>query len=1203
MLKKDDDLRVQHEERDKAFRTLDDIDHILLRPNMYIDSVKPDPRKYWLFTPTGMVKKRITVPFALGHLAREIFNNAGDNVGLTDEMKYEGGRGQVEITMDDYTITTKNGGYPMSVGYSETDKRYIPQSSFGHPKSGSSFVKNRNKGGSNGIGSKAVNIMSKEFRVKILNPIAKYSYEQRWENNMKICHPYERKPYDGKTSSIEISYTVDMARFGVEKYTEEAYQLFKGYAATLAFTSKIPVIFNGEKLFYPSIRDYASLFVGKLHGKSVLHYQWPVDAVVEKTGFGVEVSKNRLPYVEAILIDTPGQGFQLSYANHTTNEIGGIHVNTVIDAYTTTIKDALNGKHPPSAGRGRGRGRGRGLERGNLPKPLDMPKTESIPGVKLSLPDFKKHLTVIVNVNVAGPEFNGQTKLIFNGPMHKVVPDPDKIEQIMKWNLIEQMKAVLKGKALTVIKSKICSNSLSFKIHGDDATLAGGPDRSYTMLVIMEGDSAMTYWKIWLGFDKWGRTRTGLFPIRGKLMNVLKKDMADVLKNPEIIELIGRLGLDASLDYKIDSNFKKLKYGRLMISTDADIDGSHITGLIIAFFHKLFPSLLERNDFIYLWMSPITRAKKGNKYMKFYFNHEFEAWRKITPDADTWTFEYFKGLGRSTRQNVKEDYDDPRVVRLVYDSQAPTKINMAFMKDQKNCRYTDMRKDWIARWGPDVIIPPILNKTLNISDFVDYYLRSYSHATLARHIPGVDGLTTIRRKVIYTGFKTWGRMCVSKKQIKLSNFASDVSKKTNYHQGDGIPKAAIGLAQDFVGSNNIVAFNGIGCYGTIDEGGKDAAQTRYLEIACNSLMPLLFRPEDDKSLEILRDEGQPIEPKFLLAILPYVMFNGSNNVATGWKSFIPNYHPLEICRQFIDRLAKDIPFSLLQPWWRNYTGKSEIVESVGKNGNPKRSLILTGMLSEYTHNSYTATVLPIGKWVQKYKAELIKMQEDGKIARYENLCTDQRIEFKVFGMNLVDENGKPRPIQMEDIKLQTKFGLNNMVLLDEQKKPICYRDEVELMEKFFNQRFPYYEKRKKEMILAMAGEIKLLESRIDYIDAILKGKLVFTTNKRPRKRQEILDNIRELGLNESFYIGQKRVKKARDEDDDEDDVRMIIKKVSDSEKDEEGLADNVSKVKLMYTELERLKNLQPRMMWVKDIEEFRDKYISIYGDDRRKIYI
>src|SRR5206468_353527 len=150
------DLVAQHEERDKAFRTLGDIDHILLRPSMYIDSVKPDPRKYWLFTSTGMIKKQIIVPFGLGHLAREIFNNAGDNVGLTDDMKYEAGRGQIDITMDDHTITTKNGGYPMSVGFSEEDQRYIAQSAFGHPKSGSSFGENRNKGGSNGIGSKAV---------------------------------------------------------------------------------------------------------------------------------------------------------------------------------------------------------------------------------------------------------------------------------------------------------------------------------------------------------------------------------------------------------------------------------------------------------------------------------------------------------------------------------------------------------------------------------------------------------------------------------------------------------------------------------------------------------------------------------------------------------------------------------------------------------------------------------------------------------------------------------------------------------------------------------------------------------------------------------------------------------------------------------------------------------------------------------------
>ncbi|CAK7994823.1 DNA topoisomerase 2 [uncultured virus] len=1198
------ELLAQHEERAKAFRTLDDIDHILTRPNVVIDSVKPEPRKYWIFTATGMAKKLITVPFGLGHIFREILNNAGDNVNRTDEYKYGSAtspdRGTIEVKMDDYTISVKNAGYPMPVGFSEADQRYIPESSFGHPKSGSSFGENRSGSGSNGLGSKAANIFSLEFLVKIQNPIAKIFYEQRWENNMRKCHPPTRKPYNGKASSVEVTYTVDMKRFGVEKYTQEAYQLFKGYAATASFTAKIPVIFNGEKLQYASIRDYATLFIGKI-GKSVIHYQWPDSksnpAIVTKSGFGIEGSKNALPFVEAIIIDTPGKGIQLGYANHTTNENGGVHVNTVLDAYTIAIKNALNDKPPPIRGQGRGRGRG-GRGRGQTLS-VEIPKSDTVPGVKLTITDFKKHLTVIVNVNVAGPEFSGQTKLTFKGPMHKVIADPEKIEQIMKWGLIDQMKAVLKGKALTITSAPKKDMMGSFTMHGDDAILAGGPERANTTLALMEGNSAEGYWRIWLGFDQWGRKRTGLFPIRGKLINVLKKDLIDVLKNPEVIELISRLGLDPNLDYRIDANFKKLNYGRLLISTDADIDGAHITGLILAFFHKLFPTLLERNDFVYQWLSPQIRARKGKEYKKFYFTHEYHAWAKVTPDADNWDYEYFKGLGRSTKVNVKEDYHDPRIIRLIYDIHAPAKLNMAFMKDQKNCKYTDMRKEWIAQWGPNIKIPQITNNTLNISDFVDYHLRAYSHATLARHIPGIDGLTTIRRKVIYTGFKSWGRMCVSKKQMKLTNFAADVSQRTNYHQGDGIPKAAIGLAQDFVGSNNIVAFNGIGGYGTIDEGGKDASQFRYLEITCNALMPYLFRPEDDKSLEILKDEGQDIEPKLLLPILPYVLFNGSNNVATGWKSFIPNYHPLEVCRQFQDRLLKGIPFSSLMPWWRNYQGSTEIVETTSKMGFPKRCLILTGVVSECTQNSYTVSVLPIGKWIQKYKAELIKMKTEGKITGYENLCADERVEFRVFGMNLKDENGNPRPIQLEDIKLQTKFGLNNMVLLDEHQKPVCYQDEVELMNSFYDYRLPFFGKRKLSMIEKLKAEIKLLESRIAYMDAILQGKLLFAIGKIRRKRPEILADIEKLGLNPAFYMSQKRPKGEEVEDEE----KLVIKKVNFCDVDEEGFNDLVKKLKKLEEELALLMKVTPEMMWVKDLEEFKAKYLSIYGDDRRKVSI
>jgi DNA topoisomerase-2 len=329
-----------------------------------------------------------------------------------------------------------------------------------------------------------------------------------------------------------------------------------------------------------------------------------------------------------------------------------------------------------------------------------------------------------------------------------------------------------------------------------------------------------------------------------------------------------------------------------------------------------------------------------------------------------------------------------------------------------------------------------------------------------------------------------------------------------------IQLATIGLSQEFLGSNNVPLFKGIGSYGTADEGGHDHSQFRYLKMSSNNLLPLIFRAEDDQSLKLLIDEGKKIEPNFMLPILPYILFNGCNNVASGWKSFIHNCHPMEVSRAFRERIGGK-QFVNLMPWWRGFTGEYEIVDGESKkDGTPKKLLITTGVVAEANEDGYTLTGLPIGKWYQKYKTDLIKMVEKGEVKSFDNLCTDVKVKFVVRGLTKKDEEGNPQPVTIDDIKIKTKYGLNNIASLNEHGKPILYRDIAHLEEEFYIFRLPYYDLRKRSMIRRKKIEISHIEDRIKYINAINNGKLIITFgNGKTRKASEIISDINKLGLN------------------------------------------------------------------------------------------
>ena len=231
----------------------------------------------------------------------------------------------------------------------------------------------------------------------------------------------------------------------------------------------------------------------------------------------------------------------------------------------------------------------------------------------------------------------------------------------------------------------------------------------------------------------------------------------------------------------------------------------------------------------------------------------------------------------------------------------------------------DQRKEWLRAYDPEAYVDHS-SDSLDYSTFIDKELIHFSNADNVRSIPSaVDGLKPGQRKILFACFKRGKSMI--KNEIKVAQLAGYVAEHSAYHHGEtSLAGTIVGMAQTFVGSNNIALLHPAGQFGTRLLGGKDAASPRYIFTKLPVLTRLIFHPADDALLEYQEDDGQAIEPKHYVPILPMVLVNGAEGIGTGWSSSVPNYNPREIVAN-LRRLMADEPQQPMHPWYRGYTGQ------------------------------------------------------------------------------------------------------------------------------------------------------------------------------------------------------------------------------------------------------------------------------------------
>ncbi|RPG69039.1 MAG: hypothetical protein CBD07_001160, partial [Flavobacteriaceae bacterium TMED147] len=429
---------------------------------------------------------------------------------------------------------------------------------------------------------------------------------------------------------------------------------------------------------------------------------------------------------------------------------------------------------------------------------------------------------------------------------------------------------------------------------------------------------------------------------------------------------------------KVYKDIKSLRYGKIMIMTVQDHDGFHIKGLLINMFHYLWPELLNF-DFISYMTTPIVKVTLKKTVKPFYTLTDYETWKKKTSNSNKYTIKYYKGLGTSTAVEAKQYFRELKVNDYSVTDKTDDAVNLAFNK-----KLADNRKDWLKKYDREIILDYNIKKT-NIDDFVNKELIHFSNSDTSRSIgSSIDGLKTSQRKILFSCFK---RKLYS--EIRVAQLSGYVSEHAAYHHGEAsLQGAIIGMAQDFVGSNNINLLKPNGQFGTRIMGGNDSASPRYIHTEINPITDLIYRKEDFPLLKYLDDDGLPVEPEYYVPIIPMVLVNGMVGIGTGWSTNIPQYNPVEIIKN-IKRKSTSGTYKEMKPFYKGFKGN--IIKVTDKN-------YLTKGVYELNDTNLVITELPIGEWTDKYIRFLednVLSEKSDMIVDFDNYSTEKDINIKI----------------------------------------------------------------------------------------------------------------------------------------------------------------------------------------------------------------
>ncbi len=1057
-------------------------EHILLRPDSYVGPTPQQQDVYWVKEGDRFVKKKQTVSPALLKIFDEILVNAIDrNTSHPKEVK----KIEVSLSPEGNLKVVNNGPLGgITVEKHPTEGLWNPELTFGHLLTSTNYDDSQEKivGGRNGYGAKLANVYSTEFQVRILDGKSKKEYSQTWRDNMSRKEDAMVSSYRKVSNEVSISFTPDWKRFGMTGLTPDFTRLVEKRVWDASFyTSGCKVFWQGEELPKLDIKTYARMHL-------------PADAEV------VVSSQDRW---QVAVAGCPHEAFeQVSWVNGVCTYKGGSHVNHVVTQVTDGVLETLGKK------------------------------------CNLKGHQVKNTLFVMVKATLVNPTFSSQVKdectLKVGQFGSRWEPVKTFHKQVLqKTGIQAEIDALNRVKAEKELK-KTDGSRLKSRLTGipklDDANWAGTIRGDQCTLILTEGDSAKAL--AVAGLTVVGRDKYGVFPLRGKPKNIRDCSAEQVTANAEFNSVKQILGLKHGHTY---TSIKELRYGRMMIMTDADNDGSHIKGLVLNNIHTFWPELISLG-FVVSMVTPIIKATKGTQNKWFFTENAYREWWETHPQG--WKIKYYKGLGTSTAVEAKEYFKaiDRLTVRFDADDETDDMMTLAFDKTQ-----ADARKHWLTRASEEsktLSVPYGDVRELTVSNFITRDMVHFSLADIHRSIPHMmDGLKPSQRKVIFAAFKR-----NLTQDVKVAQFAAYTAEHTAYHHGEvSLADTIVRLAQDFVGANNINLLFPSGQFGTRLMGGKDASQTRYIFTRLTSEARHLFDKRDTELLPAVVDDGHKVEPEYYAPIIPTVLVNGCEGIGTGFSCYVPPYNP-EVLKENLYKVMRGEQLTRMQPWFKGFRG------TIRDDG--EHSWITEGIVTA-SGDKLTITELPPGVWTDPFKDHLDAMIEKKKITSYRNASTTQDIHFEIYGYTGTD--------MMKDFKLRKTFHTSNMHLFHPTQGIKRYNSPEEILTDYVEVRVRVYGERKKAMVLQLTHDAERLSEKARFIEQVCSGDIqVFRVKKVALEADLVRRKFKEV----DYLLSTKTYEYTEEE------VAALRQKALDAR-----------------TELARVQGLSVIDMWQKDLCE------------------
>lgn len=619
---------------EQKYQKLSEVEHVLLRPGRYIGAVAPHTEETFVFNMQDKCMQKMEMTYNPGFvkLFDEVISNSVDHSKRPEGKALDTIR--VDVDPEKGTISVyDNGGIPV-VKHSEYNQ-WVPEMIF-ELRSGSNFDDDDEAmlTGQNGEGAALTNIFSKQFIVETCD--GKNEFKMLFEDNSQNRHPPKIKATPGAKGYTRITYALDFYKLGCEMTEDNLLMLLKRVVDVAGLNTHLKVYWNGTRIPTRSFKDYVELF----------------------TGTSGDYAFDDTPNWKVAVAASDDGAFQhISFVNGTHTKTGGTHILYAGMQIWEAIRTQIKKKHK----------------------------------VDIKPSELRQHMMLFIDCNIVNPRYSSQTKedLITEASQYKTswsVPDK-MIKRIMQSSIIQSILDWAEAKARQEeMKELRKKNKDVDKVDprrvDKFSDAIERKDRHKCELYMAEGDSARKSIQEVRGKNPY----IGSIALRGKILNVTDCKLSDIIENQQITDLMIVNGL--KIGEKVKS-VADLRFGKIVVMTDQDLDGHHIFALACNFFSKFWPELFELGV-IYKLTTPLIIAKTKTEELEFFNDNEYEEWCQKAPKH---TAQRFKGLGTfKTPQFKRIIMNREKYLTKVTPLEAAdmASINLAFSGTE-----ADARKDWL----------------------------------------------------------------------------------------------------------------------------------------------------------------------------------------------------------------------------------------------------------------------------------------------------------------------------------------------------------------------------------------------------------------------------------------------------------------------------------------------------------------------------